>query len=242
VSLARPKSRFFGRALTALGASAVIATLVLGAVGTSPQRLERVMSAEFVDRVELSIVQWQELSRLHPNWAEFATGSMSVETLLRRLLPVGEVLFPAMLLFESLAALGLAWSLHHRLSRTRVGPPIAPIREFRFEDQLIWGFILGLVLTLTPALMGGGAAATQDGMREIGWNLLLFFGGLYGLRGVGVMTWFLVLPGRWLGAALVGACALLPPLWSFPVGIGLGDTYFDWRRRVQPSNQRESDE
>jgi hypothetical protein len=70
----------------------------------------------------------------------------------------------------------------------------------------------------------------------LGWNLLLFFGLLYALRGLGVMMWFLVRPGRWFGAVLVAACAVLPPLWSFPVGIGLGDTYFDWRRRVRPPN------
>jgi hypothetical protein len=99
--------------------------------------------------------------------------------------------------------------------------------------------IFGLVLTLVPELMGQGLSTpVVEGMRQVGWNLLLFFGGLYGLRGLGVMTWFLVFPGRWLGAALVAACAILPPLWSFPIGIGLGDTYFDWRRRVPPSNQR----
>jgi hypothetical protein len=164
---------------------------------------------------------------------------MDVELVLRRLIGVGGALFPAMLLFESVAALGLAWSLHHRLSRTRVGPPIAPIREFRFEDQFIWGVIIGLVFALMPELMirQGTSGPALDLMRWIGWNLLLFFGGLYGLRGIGVMTWFLVLPGRWVGAALVAAFALLPPLWSFPVGIGLGDTYFDWRRRVRPSHQ-----
>ena len=176
---------------------------------------------------------------MYPAWASYASGSMDVEVVLRKLIPIGGALAPAMLLFESLAALGLAWSLHHRFSRTRVGPPIAPIREFRFEDQLVWGFILGLILALGPRIFVAESLSTpvQEGMQEVGWNLLLFFGGLYGLRGIGVMTWFLVLPGRWLGAALVAAFAILPPLWSFPVGIGLGDTYFDWRRRIGPSNQ-----
>jgi hypothetical protein len=233
VSLVRPHRPFFGRAMMSLAIAAIVGTAVLAAVGTTPQRVERVVSSEFAARVELSLATWREWSLQYPNWAAYATGSIDLEMVLRQLITVGGALFPAILMIESLAALGLAWSLHHRLSRTRIGPPIAPLREFRFEDQFIWGVILGLVLLLMPELM----VEAPPGVQQIGWNLLLFFGGLYGLRGLGVMTWFLVFPGRWLGAALVAACALLPPLWSFPIGIGLGDTYFDWRRRIPPSNQ-----
>jgi hypothetical protein len=234
VSLWRPHRPFFGRAMMSIGVAAFIAIVVLAIVRTSPQQLERVIATEFADRIELSLATLRQDPQLYPKWA-----ALDIEKVLRELITVGGLLFPAMLFFESLAALGLAWSLHHRFSRTRVGPPIAPLREFRFEDQFIWGVIAGLILTLVPELvLRQGLATDLGGMRQVGWNLLLFFGGLYGLRGLGVMTWFLVPPGRWLGAALVAACAILPPLWSFPIGIGLGDTYFDWRRRVPPSNQR----
>lgn len=239
VSMWRPNRPFFERGIASLALAAVLTGIILTTIGVSPQHVERAMAGEFGDRVELSLAAWREWSQMYPKWAAYASGSMDVEVVLRKLIPIGGALAPAMLLFESLAALGLAWSLHHRFSRTRVGPPIAPIREFRFEDQLVWGFILGLILALGPRIFVAESLSTpvQEGMQEVGWNLLLFFGGLYGLRGIGVMTWFLVLPGRWLGAALVAAFAILPPLWSFPVGIGLGDTYFDWRRRIGPSNQ-----
>src|SRR3712207_8406043 len=31
-----------------------------------------------------------------------------------------------------------------RVSRARIGPPLAPLREFRFNDQLVWGLVAGI--------------------------------------------------------------------------------------------------
>jgi hypothetical protein len=73
-------------------------------------------------------------------------------------------------------------------------------------------------------------------VRVIGMNLLVFFGALYAVRGLGVMSWFLMSPGRWLGPMVMTLVALVPVLWSIPLGLGLGDTWIDWRRRARPSN------
>jgi len=64
---------------------------------------------------------------------------------------------------------------------------------------------------------------------------LVFFGALYAVRGLGVMSWFLVSPGRLFGSMVMIAVALIPVLWSIPLGLGLGDTWIDWRRRVRPA-------
>lgn len=232
---------FFGRAVAALAVSGAAFALALGIGGASAASLERVISSELGDRVESSVASlrartatpdWEELEKKSPESAR-AVGQMmdGIESQLRQIAPVGTALFPAILLFESLAALGLAWSLHHRLSRTRIGPPLGPLREFRFEDQFIWGVISGLVLVLIPRFVA---------LKAVGWNLLAFFGALYALRGLGVMTWFLVVPGRWLGVVVIALVAVIWPLWTFPLGIGLSDTYFDWRRRARPSNQGSS--
>jgi hypothetical protein len=238
VLLWQPSRPFFGRAIITLGVAGTVFVLLLAVFGSSAQRVERVVAGELADRVESSVqsmrartttADWAEVERSNPESARTLLNLMdSVEEQLRAMAPVGASIFPALLAFEALAALGLAWSLHHRLSRTRLGPPIAKLREFRFEDQSIWLFIVGLALVLVPRFVA---------WKGVGWSLLTFFGALYALRGLGVMTWFLVLPGRWGGVILVSLVAVLWPLWSLPLGIGLSDTYFDWRRRIRPSNQ-----
>jgi len=81
-------------------------------------------------------------------------------------------------------------------------------------------------------------------VRGIGQNLLVFFGALYAMRGLGVLTWFMA-PGS-LGIALAVAFVLLwaPVLNAFAalafmtlavaaLALGLGDTWADWRSRAR---------
>jgi hypothetical protein len=236
IGLLMAEHPFFSRAFRASVIAGVAAAIALALAGAGPVRLERVIAGELTDRVESSISglrnqigtpRWQELERRNPDGAKALTRMMETsETQLRQLAPAGATLFPAILAFESIAALGLAWSLYHRLARVRLGPPLAPIRAFRFNDQLIWGAIAGLVLVLVPRFAA---------LKGVGINLLVFFGALYALRGLGVMVWFLVAPGRWLGMVIIILVCLVPLAWSVPLGIGLGDTWFDWRRRLRAS-------
>ena len=73
-------------------------------------------------------------------------------------------------------------------------------------------------------------------LRGAGVNLLVFFGGLYVVRGLGVLAW-LFAPRRWAKVLLVvvGVLAwqLLAP---FALAIGVGDTWLDWRGRTRPSS------
>ena len=135
--------------------------------------------------------------------------------------------FPAMLGLESLVALALAWTLFHRISRVRLGAPLAPLREFRFNDQLVWGVIAGLTMVMLPSLAA---------WRALGANLLVFFGALYMVRGAGVAAFFMA-PG-WATTLAVTVCALIfpPALAVGALGLGLGDTWLDWRtRRARPT-------
>ena len=135
------------------------------------------------------------------------------------------ILFPAMLALESLAALGLAWALYHRIGRSRLGPPLGALKDFRFNDQLVWGLIAGLVMVVVPPLAQ---------LRAVGANLLVFFGALYALRGLGVVMWFLA-PGRFVLALLIGFAVLFwHVIGVLALGLGAGDTWLDWRRRVRP--------
>jgi hypothetical protein len=137
-------------------------------------------------------------------------------------------LYPALLALESLAACALAWGLYHRMSRARLGAALAPFRYFRFNDELIWALVAGMTITVLPAL---------DAMRVVGANLVVFFGALYALRGFGVIAWFY--PQPTLGAQLAASAAavvLLPVSLPLAVGLGVTDTWIDWRRRVRTAN------
>jgi hypothetical protein len=160
-----------------------------------------------------------------------------VEQWFKEISVVGTVLAPSLLLLESLAALALAWTTYHRIARTRLGAPLAPLKDFRFNDQLVWGLIAGLAMVFVPAL---------DFMDPVGRNLLVFFGALYAIRGFGVLSWFLA-PGTFAGMLIVGFAMLWWPVLNLVAfsgfmllalaafGLGLGDTWADWRRRARPT-------
>ncbi len=233
VTLAGGPQGFLPRALVTLGLSFAAAGALLLVGGTPPTRVATVVEQEYRERVN----EWtSSVDRLlaTPEWRSYMTENPATETLLvqaeqqLRTLPGPSArLFPATLALESLAALALAWSLFHRLSRARLGPPLARLRDFRFSDQLVWGLIVGLTLSLLGTLAD---------FRQVGFNLLLFFGALYLLRGLGVLLWFLN-PGR---AAAVLMSILLVLLWPFvgatALAIGLADTWVDWRNRATPTS------
>ena len=133
-------------------------------------------------------------------------------------------LFPSMLALESLVALAIAWAAYHRIGRERIGPPLAALQDFRFSDQFVWGLVAGLAMVVVP---GFGA------MSMVGANLLVFFGALYALRGIGVGLWFLS-PGRVLMAFLFVFAVVFPlVLGVLGVGLGVGDTWLNLARPGQ---------
>ena len=168
---------------------------------------------------------------------EIQTRLTELDQVLTSMSRTGAGLFPAMLLLESLVALALAWTTYHRLSRTRLGAPLGQLKDFRFNDQLVWGLIVGLAIVFVPTLGFLGGA---------GRNLLLFFGALYAVRGLGVLSWFTA-PGALAITLLVGFAMLFWPVLSTVAvlgfmllaltafGLGLGDTWADWRRRARPT-------
>jgi hypothetical protein len=167
--------------------------------------------------------EWQELTRDNPGMETLARESSDR---LLKLPPVTAPLYPSLLALESLAVLALAWALYHRVSRARIGPPLAPLREFRFNDQLVWGLVAGITAVAVPTL---------SAFRTVGLNLLVFFGALYALRGLGVLTWFFA-PGRLMVTMTIAlAIFMWPILGVFALGIGLGDTWLDWRSRPRPT-------
>lgn len=236
---------FFPRALTALVIALVLAAMMggLGAVGggdvqdavsSELMRRNAAWTATVRDFIARYPEQWGQITERMPQAAEFPAES---ERQLAALSRAGAVLFPALLALESLAALAVAWAAYHRIGRARLGAPLAPLKDFRFNDQLVWGLIVGLTLVVLPTL---------SMFRAAGGNLLVFFGALYAVRGLGVLAWFLR-PGALTIAVSIGFAMLWWPVLNViavlgfmillvaSFGLGLGDTWADWRSRPRPT-------
>ena len=241
VCLLGAKRPFFPRALFALTVSLTLA-LMMSALGpVSGAHMNRAVSEELSRRNNETMAKFNEFIGSQPKeWTDLveripklAEAPALYEQSLRELTGYGQILFPSLLALESLAALAIAWSVYHRLSRARLGPPIRPLREFRFNDQLVWGLIVGLTIVFLPTL---------SSVRVVGRNLLVFFGALYALRGLGVLSFFLA-PGALAITATVGFAMLILPVLNViagagflflavaAFGLGLGDTWADWRSR-----------
>jgi hypothetical protein len=132
-------------------------------------------------------------------------------------------LYPGLLAIAAIAGLRLAWAWYHRLAMRPLGPPPAPFRSFGFSDQLVWGWVGALALTLLPV---------PEPWRLAGANVLLVLGVLYAVRGLAV---FLTQSGRVAGP--IGGVLVLIAVFVLPfvVGgltlLGLADTWLDFRRR-----------
>jgi hypothetical protein len=221
---------FLSRALASIGATFVFASAVLVVTDVSPMRVQRTLSDELDRRAApwttqwqatTQSAEWQDLVARNPAWADFTEQMLEWWSAI----PDFTVrLFPALLALESLAALALAWTLFHRISRVRLGPPLVRLRDFKFGDQLIWGLLAGTVFAVIPALAA---------LRGLGFNLMLFFGALYVLRGLGVLLWFI--GARRLAVVALALMTLVfwPATAILSLTLGLGDTWIDWRGRAR---------
>ncbi len=229
LSLLSSATAFFVRALASVGVTLAVALTVALSSPSGIARFQHAGGEEFMRRTAVTLgrfqekwdtEQWKNLTARAPLLQAADDWTVDIE----RELPKHTIpLIPALLALESLAALGLAWGVYYRLSPVRIGPALGPLTEFRFNDQLIWALAVGLTLSLLPAFSDG---------RNAGFNLLLFFGALYAVRGLGVLAW--ISKGRYVfiivlslipqGVLLLGVLAL---------ALGLGDTWLDLRRRAR---------
>jgi hypothetical protein len=221
---------FLSRALSAVAAPFVFAGAVVLVSDVSPGRVQRTLADE-LDRRAAPLNAQVQATTLSPDWQTFVAENPRFATLIEQMLEnwnrmpeVTVSFFPALLALESLLALALAWGLFHRVSRTRVGPPLSRLRDFRFGDQLVWGLLTGIVLVVIPTL---GA------LRGLGLNLIVFFGALYVLRGLGVLAWFMADRRLALAILIILAILFTPAIGALALGLGLGDTWVDWRGRAR---------
>jgi len=238
--VAGARLRFLPRALAAVAIAASVAAVATSRAG-GVGHVAGVVQAEAQRRVDAALgpwsarstrAEWTQAARRTPDAVERASAA---EGVLRALPATAVAAAPALVALESLGALALAWALYHRLTRVRVGPALAPLAAFRFNDQLVWGLVVGAVLVAPPALAA---------LRGLGLNLLVFFGALYALRGLAVFRWLLGRRGVELplgaGVAIGVAFPLLGGVLAAVVtaaalALGLGDSWGGWRTRGRPA-------
>jgi len=244
VCLASQNRPFLGRALASVALAAAVAAIGAGAQGPRSGSFAgpiQVLETDYQRRLHESLTAWkgrtesgawQSFSSKLPLVAERASRVAEQLELLAgsedlRRTSTMVLLSPALLALESLLALALGWASYHRLARTRIGPPLASIRDLRFNDQLVWGLVVGAILVALPNL---------SAFRVAGFNLLCFFGALYALRGVGVLSWWI--PERAALALLLvlvvlvfvlGPVLVLTTIVAVCFGVGLSDTWRDFR-------------
>lgn len=251
VCLATASRPFLTRALAAVALSGVVTAV--GFSTRAPAGMSafaapaQMLSQEYQERLGVSLDAWRGRTSTE-SWRRFAQRfpeaverTQRVEGLLvvlaepqpassavggSRVAPLVR-LAPTLLALESLLALALGWAAYHRLTRARIGPPLGALRDLRFNDQWVWGLIVGVTVMLLPSLVE---------WRTAGLNLVGFFGTLYALRGAGVLTWYI--PDRaavWVLLALAVLVPVLGPVWvlgallTVTFTLGLGDTWRDFR-------------
>ncbi len=232
VSLWNSATPFFIRALGALGLAVGTGFLLAISSPGGLDRFQRVSASEFSRRSGEMITDFhaftgtKEWKDREASNAFYADASDLVDKMFAEVPSRSAILLPALIALESLAALALGWALYHRLSPWAIGPLLSPLREFRFNDQLIWGIAVGATLVLMPPFQEGKVA---------GFNLLIFFGALYFIRGMGIMAW--MSRERRLLWVTVMVTVVFPPLFvalifilaAAALSLGLGDTWLDWR-------------
>lgn len=152
-------------------------------------------------------------------------------------------MLPAFVLVQSLAAIAVAWAVYRAVARNPEAAELPALRDFRFNDHLIWGVVLALTaLVVVPALAGMGVvdARVEGAARLVGGNLAVFFGSLYVMRGLGVAFATAVAMG--LGGpapviiGLITMVFLMPVVVAASLTLGVTDTWVDWRRRLGAKN------
>jgi hypothetical protein len=240
VCLVASSRAFLPRALTALGVSLALAGVLAAAGVFAPSRAGDVLARQYAERTRAEVAEFDESIKRNPatlSWVRGVFDSMpgggagvdvgGYERAVTTLSMAALAVFPALLALESLAALALAWALWHRLSRTRLGSPLGALRDFRFNDQMVWALIAAVAVLLLPSLAP---------LRGAGLNVLVFFGALYVLRGVAVLVSFVSSAGVVVAGAMIAAAVVFwPAMTAIALGLGLGDTWIDWRGRARGS-------
>lgn len=225
---------FVGAALATVAGAAGAAAILMVLTGVSWGELVWLAERHYGSQARLLIAQLAQLTASSGAAGPGGTallGTLEESIMLGVRLASG--LFPGLVLLQSLAALALAWALYRRIAQQPRGEPLGTLAGFRFNDHLIWGVAISLLVLVLPRL---------GWVNALGGNLLVFFGGLYVVRGFAVLTAVAAAGG--VGGPLAALIVVVITLFLMPVAalaalaLGLTDTLVDWRRRLARAIQK----
>ena len=209
----RPSNQL-SRCLAATGGAGIALGGWMIGLGVRWTELRQSIQLDLAEIDRLARAQWSGMSGATEALADLAG---MADTL--------SMLYPGLLALVAIAGLRLAWSWYHRIAERPIGPAPAPFAAFSFNDQMVWGLVIGVALLLLPL----------PGVRVIGDNLVLVWAALYAVRGMAV---FAAIAGRVPAPVLVALAAVTLLLLPFVLGgltlLGLADTWLDFRRRLTP--------
>lgn len=216
LTLRRPSASFSGRALGAVATAAVMAGGFLAIRSGAWSSVHWAIQDRLAEGVSNAMEAW----RLIRGGEALPPALVSA---VYRTVEAQVAVFPALLGIASMSGLGVAWWLYVRLS-SGDDQGLRPLRDFRFNDHLVWLFIGGLVLMVVR---------WGESFAGVGANTVVFMGALYALRGAAVIM-FLSGGLSLLGYVLVAlGLVFVPPLVLMgAMVVGIGDTWLDVRSRA----------
>ena len=213
LSIVRPKMKISDRALEAVFGALVLVAILMTLVSGAWNIVDWVIS----DRVRATVAQVIALG-----------GSEGLApALITALYQTAEVqilIFPALTALASMSALLLSWWLFIFFSG-RSEEALGLVKNFRFNDHLIWMLVVGLFLLFTR---------WSEPLQRLGSNAVVFIGALCAVRGAAVIV-FITGGFSVLGYAmtLFGLVIVPPIVLGGAVLIGIADIYLDFRKRSE---------
>ena len=213
LSIVRPKMKISDRALEAVFGALVLAAILMTLMSGAWNIVDWVIS----DRVRATVAQVIALG-----------GSEGLApALIPALYQTAEVqilIFPALTALASMSALLLSWWLFIFFSG-RSEEALGLVKNFRFNDHLIWMLVVGLFLLFTR---------WSEPLQRLGSNAVVFIGALCAVRGAAVIV-FITGGFSVLGYAmtLFGLVIVPPIVLGGAVLIGIADIYLDFRKRSE---------
>lgn len=213
LSIVRPKMKISDRALEAVFGALVLVAILMTLMSGAWNIVDWVIS----DRVRATVAQVIALG-----------GSEGLApALITALYQTAEVqilIFPALTALASMSALLLSWWLFIFFSG-RSEEALGLVKNFRFNDHLIWMLVVGLFLLFTR---------WSEPLQRLGSNAVVFIGALCAVRGAAVIV-FITGGFSVLGYAmtLFGLVIVPPIVLGGAVLIGIADIYLDFRKRSE---------
>ena len=213
LSIVRPKMKISDRALEAVFGALMVLVILMTLIPGAWNVVDWVIS----DRVRATVTQVIALGG-----SEWLTPALI--TALYQTAEVQILIFPALTALASMSALLLSWWLFTLFSG-RSEEVLGSVKGFRFNDHLIWIFVVGLFLLFTR---------WSEPLQRVGSNAVVFIGALCAVRGAAVIV-FITGGFSVLGYAMtIFGLVIVPPIvLGGAILIGIADIYLDFRKRSE---------